>query len=157
MISSRDPDITGPTGKAWDISEMAVDETQNSVLAAHVLEYNAPDGNIMHYYAGLIHLRKVPPSDRHYDSAAYEFAIYLINPNSEVNIDKADKGDFSGVQILPDPTIACQFNGIDIHDKEAVEIEKEVIAKLFSPPKHPKDRLNPEKDYNENFCAKLSL
>ena len=157
MIVSREPDITGKIGKAWNISEAVVNPDENAMLASYVIEYESPDGNTNYYSAGLIHLRvepgKVMP-DKNYDSAAFEFAIYALNPNHEVDVDKADKGDFSGVIALGVPTVLHQFSPAlkqVLSDKQAVEVIDEAIKSLLSPEGHRRKHLNPEKDYNENW------
>ena len=154
MIASREPDIVGKIGKVWDISGSSSDPEKNSLISVHVVEFEAPDGNTMYYNIGLIHLRATPTGivpEKFYSSAAYEIAVFPVNPNREVDIDKADNADFSGVVVLPAPTIREQFNGLDISDKKAGEITLECIDKLINPPKIRRDQLNPEKDYNENW------
>ena len=163
MISSRDPDIQGTVGRAWNISDACIDPERNSLLSVHVVEYEWLDGNTSFYNIGLIHLRGLSGSaikiEKLYPNAAYELAVFPLNPSIEVNIDKADHQDFSGIIVLPDvefgdsaTRVRQQFNGLDINDTKAVEIALECIEKLLTPPKARKEQLNPDRDYNENWA-----
>lgn len=125
----RKPDKTG-VADAWLI------EMSNEAQQAHSKEWGYPHTGIKHWFIrgpyhpfwhwwmiSVIDLRdhpNTPPANKQYPEAEYEFSIYSLK--DEVNIEAADKGDLAnrGYTLLSPPDVIFQFHGVT--DKQASDI-----------------------------------
>jgi hypothetical protein len=125
----RQPDKKG-AAQAWLIKK------SQAAIDAHVKEWGYPDTTVRHWFVNgpyhpfwhwwmvavvsLADIPGIPPANKQYPEAEYEFTIYSLE--GEVDIDAYDAGDIKNqrFKVLSPPDVTFHFDGVT--DKQAAEI-----------------------------------
>lgn len=111
---SRAPDLQGPYGRAWCAPDSVLRNPTKAGLGAWLVD--APNSHPIWpwHLVTMIHLRDcagLPPAQKRYPGAEYEFGIIAIDPDRAPNPDPdAWEG---GYPILHPPDVIEQFHGVD--------------------------------------------
>lgn len=134
------PDSKSGIVKAWKV------DINDAIIAAHVKEWGYPPAGVRTWYVlgpfnpvwhwwmvaviSLKDIEGVPPAKKQYPEAEYEFGIYSLS--GEVNIDACDKGDLAnrGFGILWPPDVIFHFHGLT--DDQASQVCDHAVRAIVS-------------------------
>lgn len=146
----RDPDKSGPGGRAWLLKISPKTKAQEAGLATWLV--HAPGSHHIWPWklVGLIHLRPIegtPPAKKKYPEAEYEFLVISISPEECPNPDPDNCND--GFPLLEGPEVIEQFhcNGSD-HD--AVRICEAAIRAIVA------GDLSPDSDWRSTWKTAIA-
>jgi hypothetical protein len=108
----REPDVTGPAGKAWIMTAAASQPDHQAHLESWLLQVPGAHPLWQHWVMALVHLRDVPgvkPAHRQYPEAEHELLILSLDPGHPANPDLA-AGE--RLHFLTPPDLVHQFHGL---------------------------------------------
>ena len=133
----REPDLSG-VAKAWRI------ENTPELRARHVKEFGYEGSGLdtwlvngpyhpfwSWWHVGVISLGDIegaPPAAKQYPGAEYEFAIFSLD--GEPDVDAVERGDLDnrGFTFLSPPDVLFQFGGVT--DEQAIEISEKAVRAI---------------------------
>lgn len=138
----RDPDLSGIGGCAWDVltPTSPTEPDHQAALAAWILNVPGVHPWWQWWMLHVIHLRDipgVPPANKHYPEAEYEFGILSLNPEFEnpPDIEALEAGKSEGLHFLTPPDVCKHFHGITDQDARrlAALAVRVIVQGKFSP------------------------
>lgn len=133
----REPDATGRTGKAWQMSKR-VDGPKDweASIASWVVEANGFHPLWNRWVVSAIHLRPiegVKPASLQFETATHEFVIAAIDPESEFDVDRPP------FMFLMPLDLTHQVGGID--DAQAARIVSLMVRTILD------GNMSPDQDF----------
>jgi hypothetical protein len=124
-MSDRTPDLTGPFGEAWDISDCDRGTPDQEATVAGWIVHLPQSHPLWHYYLfAVVHLRDLPdqsrPPYRSYPEAEYEFMVAALDPSGQRRHPFSISDRESWVPLTP-LNIVVQFD-TGRPDSEAAEV-----------------------------------
>ena len=135
-IDMREPDLKGACGKAWLLKAQA---DKPASLASWLVNRPGAHPHWQWWLVSVVHLRDVPglpPANKQYPEAEFEFLIYSIDPTSCPNPVPDDDGGYP--HLIPFDVVE-HFHGIQ--DGEAVRLCEGAIYSIVE------GIISPDQDY----------
>lgn len=144
----RDPDLTGPYGRGWQLKHRDDKPDYQASLGTWLV--NCPTAHpFWHWWVvGMVSLRDIPgvkPAHKRYPEAEYEFMIYSINPEECPN---PEPDDPKGYPHLIPLDVVEQFHGVT--DRDASRILTSAMQAIVN------GYLSPDQDYRQAWKSSLA-
>jgi hypothetical protein len=136
----RDPDTTGPCGRAW-LYRASPDAKPHASISQWLVNRPGAHPYWQWWTVSVVHLRDLPglkPAKKHYPEAEYEFMIFSIDPEQRPD---PEPDDPRGYPHLVPLDVVVQFHGVT--DRDAERICQSAISAIMN------GLLSPDQDYRQ--------
>lgn len=144
----RDPDIEGPSGRAWLYRVPEAMAGRHTSLAAWLVNRPGAHPFWQWWFVAVVHLRDTPgvgKAYKRYPEAEYEFMIYSIDPTSCPNPEPDDPDGYPALSPLD---VVEQFHGV--RDPDVERICEGAVRAIVN------GNISPDQDYRHAWSLLLA-